>query len=832
MSQSSNFAFQGLFTYPSDISAVPPGSLAIARNLNLSRTNIAEPRRGFDILANLPLTTDRADKLFFYNNSTLVHYGSLLALYETGTFTSKGAISVPTFATSIRSVSLSQNLFLTSSEGIKKMDSTTGNLYAAGIPNALHSTLNLVSGINLAVPTDSSVAYRWVLARKDANNNVITGGVSSKALITNAAGGTRDVTLRCYLPGGVDNSYYASIYRTVSVPSTVTPGEEMQQVLQHNITSIEAAQGWFDETDITPDALLGAALYTNPTQEGIIKNNAQPPLARDIAEYKSIAFYADVEGYHRYTFTLLACGTTGAQLRVDDTITINNGVTTEIYQAKATENIGAKQFLVDVASASPSTRIANTVNSLINVINRGSVLVYATIQTVDASSLPGIIVLQGRTLGAAAFTTVSSRDTAFDPTLKTPAGLNQTSTNSSFKNGLMYSKKDQPEAVPLVNIFFIGDADDRIKRIVALKDSLLIFKEKGGVYRLSGENETSFSRTLLDSTAKIVAPDSLQVLNGSVFGLFQSGICQVTDSDVSIISQPVKDKLQTLFGSALEATRTYTFSIGYETDGKYILCLPSTSIDTYSTYQLIYDVFGGSFVEWDLNMRAAGVNPVDGLIYYAEATSSRVRTERKLYDYTDFADFEQQATLTATLGTVLTISGIDTMEVGDLLNQADLLPAYIVAVDTGAGTVIVDLDQTWNLLLPVSHFKGIHVEIEWNRETSGNPAGLKHYQEISLPFKRNFIGAASIKFSSDTNPGVNGFTIAGPTAQGAWGYNAWDEGVWGGESTPIPKRVGVSRSNARCNSLTVNFSQKVAFSDFQLEGISLIFNATSTRVAR
>jgi len=828
MSQALNLTFTGLYTYPSDISGIPAGSLAKARNINLSKLNLAEPRRGSDILAELPAPTDRGDKFFFYADSLLVHYGTLLSLYN-GTWNTKGTISAPSSATSIRSAAVNQNLYLTSSNGIQKLDSTANSLYLAGTPNALHATLSLVNGTNLAVISTNNVTYRWVLARKDANKNVVIGGVSPRATINNNAGATRDVGLRCYLPGGVDSTYYAQIYRTTN--STAANGEEFQLVLEHSITPAEVSQGYFDEVDITPDALLGAALYTNPTQQGMINNNAIPPLARDICEFKGVAFFADVEAFHRYSFTLLACGTTGNQLRVGDTITISDGVTTEVYTADIAENIGTKRFLVDVAS-SPALRIDNTVKSLINVINRASTLVYATIDTVSSTDLPGRLSLQRRSLGAAAFTTVSSRAAAFNPTLSSPAGLNQTSSNSAFKNGLMYSKKNESESVPLKNIFFVGSSDDRIKRIVPLKDSLLIFKEKDGVYRLSGETESSFTITLLDSTAKLVAPDSLQVLNGSVYGLFESGICQVSDSEVSIVSQPIKDKLLTLFGSALAATKQYTFGVGYETDGKYILCLPSSSIDTYSTYQLVYDVFGGSFVEWDIAMRAAGVNPTDGKLYYASGDSARIRQEFKTYDYTDFSEYEQTADLISAVGTTLNITGSLSMAKGDLLIQEGNLPAYIVSVDASTDTVVVDIDQSWDVSLSVDHLKGIAVEIEWNKETSGNPTGFKHYSEVSLSFKRNFIGEGSFKFSTDVNPGVNEILKAGPISQGAWGYGAWDEGVWGGEATPEPVRLGVPRTSARCNSLSVNFSQKIAFSDFQLAGLSLVFNPTSTRTSR
>jgi hypothetical protein len=142
----------------------------------------------------------------------------------------------------------------------------------------------------------------------------------------------------------------------------------MQLCYEYPLTNTDITNGYFSFDDITEDSLLGAALYTNPSQQGILNDNAQPPLARDIAEFKNHLFFADVESVYRFVFTLIA--TAGTGLVVNDTITISDGTTTEVYTAKASENVGSKHFAVDTASASPSIRIDNTIRSFINIVNR------------------------------------------------------------------------------------------------------------------------------------------------------------------------------------------------------------------------------------------------------------------------------------------------------------------------------------------------------------------------------------------------------------------------------------------------------------------------------
>jgi hypothetical protein len=172
------------------------------------------------------------------------------------------------------------------------------------------------------------------------------------------------------------------------------------------------------------------------------------------------------------------------------------------------------------------------------------------------------------------------------------------------------------------------------------------------------------------------------------------------------------------------------------------------------------------------------------------------------------------------------------MTAGDLLSQTGLEPAYIVSVNAALGTCVVDIDQAWDTGSPVLHYKAIACTMQWNPDFAGNPAGLKHYQTLNMLFNAALIKTGTLTFSGDTNPGVNQITITGPTSSGGCGYSAWDDGVWGGEASPLPIRVGVPRLNARANNLTVKFEHRIAASDWKLGGVALDFLPTTTRTAR
>ena len=107
MAQTLNLSIKGLHTYSSELSGVPAGALSIADDVNISRANIIEPRRGFDFLAGDPAAVVK--KLIFYGSEIFAHYSNTLAIYSAG-FVSRGTLTTPSNATSVRAASMSDNL--------------------------------------------------------------------------------------------------------------------------------------------------------------------------------------------------------------------------------------------------------------------------------------------------------------------------------------------------------------------------------------------------------------------------------------------------------------------------------------------------------------------------------------------------------------------------------------------------------------------------------------------------------------------------------------------------------------------------------------------------
>lgn len=831
MSQTITTAIAGLHTYASDISAVPPGSLKVANNVSISRTNVAEPRRGYNLLTyGLPALSDRPKKLVFWNDALLCHYGSLFAYYDAASgFASRGALTAPANANAIRTVaSQNKNLYITSNAGVRKMDALTANIYASGLPGSSMIDLSL-AGAGTALVNSSYAAYRSLILRKDANAVSIYSGVSGSYQILNSAGSTQNVTARCYLPVGLDTSCAIQLYKAVSTVVTVT--DERGLVYETPITAAHITAGYVDITDVAPDGTAGAIIYTATSQGGMLSNNTVPPLASDIAEYKKCMFFADTDSPERLKFALITVGGTG--LVANDTITITLGDTAEVYTAKATETVASKEFALG-SSGSTSQILDVTIKSFIKVVNLASAIMTATDATTDVTKdIPGKVLIESKTLGTASFVVKSSRATAFQPNLTTTATVNTTSASDRRRNGLMYSKPGELEAVPLLNFVTVGASDDPIKRVISHRDGLFIFKARDGVFVLRGETAATWVVTPIDSTQKILAPESLCVVNNLIYGLFEAGICEVSDTGVNIISIPIKDKLQSLLGAPLANVKARAFGIANDGDGKYILCIPTSADDTSTVLEIVYDVFGQTFTTWDLPLACGGVNPADAKLYLGQGTSSFVKQERKAFDYTDYADYVATGTVTSYSGTTVYCTGISAMQVGDLLSQGTNAVGYIESTQAAAGYVVIDSEQAWTLnTADVVHLSAINCSIQFNPEVAGNPAGIKHFYECLLLFKQAFQKSATVYFSSDINPGEASIAITSASGNGAFGQFSFGDEVFGGDQANSPQRIGVPRGHARCSLLSVRFEHRIAYSDFQLTGVSLPFNPTSTRTVR
>lgn len=822
MSQVTITKAKGLYSNSNQLGDVPEGALSKANNVVIDKDSVIESRRGFDRITGLSSDLDRVDKLATYQSQIIAHRSNdnKLSYFNGSAWTDySGTYSHPdSDYARMKFADMNGNKYFTTSNGVMVLDAYNNPIYYTGMPKGLDGEAAL-SGASGFMETDTQVAYRIVWGAKDANTNLYLGTPSQRIVIANSSGGTRDVSLTFTIPAGISTSDFYQIYRGgQSATSTTKPNDELQLVYESNPTAGEISAKSITVVDSTDDSLKGAYLYSNANQEGISESNDIPPLAKDICVFKNFMFYSGIRTKHYLNIKLLAVsGSSG--LALNDTITADGMV----FTGKAAEAIASREFKV-VTGGSVSQNIDDTARSLVKVINQytSNTSVYAYYET-DDSDLPGQILLERRDLTSGSFSVSVSRSTCWD----IDDGV---SDNSDFPHGLMWSKIQQPEHVPIAHLEFVGSKDSPIRRILSLKDSLFIMKDDG-IWRLTGTNG-SWSIEPLDTSTHILAPESAVVLNNQIFALTDQGVVTISDVGVAVISRSIEDKLTELIGLNYDNLKKLSFGISYETDRKFILWTVSSAADTYPTQAFVYNSFTRNWTTWDKDAQTAIVSPIDDRIYLAQPDQKYILKERKSFTFRDYIDEELDGfSIVSSSGTSVVLNTIAGLSAGDLLYSSSTVYSPIVSIDSATNTVTMNDTKSWSAGA-ITIYKGINCEVEWTNQACGNPGIDKIFQEMMLLFREQQFNQATVSFYTDLVGGYSNTNITGNYGGGLWGTFAWGDIPWGGLIRPKPIRVFIPREKSRGTLISTKFTHKVGYGKFSLNGFSLTYDFVSERANR
>lgn len=366
---------------------VAPGALIKADNIVIRRENIAEDRRGY---ASYGTLSNSPTQLFTYLSRVLAHNGTAISYDNgSGTFADySGTYSAPG-GQKIRSVEAFKNLYITTSSGVSVLTDVAGTAGRfAGSPRSLDPDYAL-TGSSGYLSTTSQTAYRVVLVRTDANNNILYGYPSNRMWVLNTSGGSRGVSITVYFPSEIANAdasqYTVQVYRAGTQTAYVSAngdeaGDDMHLVYQYTPTSSDITTGNFTFVDALVDTLaaLGPALYTNAAQEGILQANDRPPLAKDIALFKNTLFFANCETKQRLQATLVGTASIGIT-----TASVTNGTTAVTGITQGSAQVGWKITGAGVPANTTVTAITATTLSASNSITAGTpTLTLITNQTI------------------------------------------------------------------------------------------------------------------------------------------------------------------------------------------------------------------------------------------------------------------------------------------------------------------------------------------------------------------------------------------------------------------------------------------------------------------
>jgi hypothetical protein len=298
----------GLLTDPSEFGAVPSGAMLRLDDCIMRQAGIIEPRPGF---VSISLETDfagRPESIVPYDGALMVwrmatdtgtrYLGVLEADDDYNDLTGENAPPDPAYWAG-RGCTMRRNFYFQTDSGPKKITSK-GDLSPdrAGVMPPVYLYAGTVGGGQDVVFTTNGerAAYRACIRREDANGVVVRSAPSDRVVVENN-NATADGTITAYLDSTqIDTACVLEVYR--SEITTGTPSDEMQLVVEQRLAASAAS---VTVTDTTPETARGAALYTSPSQGGILAANQLPPRSRDVVAFRDSLFFIEADEPQRIT---------------------------------------------------------------------------------------------------------------------------------------------------------------------------------------------------------------------------------------------------------------------------------------------------------------------------------------------------------------------------------------------------------------------------------------------------------------------------------------------------------------------------------------------------
>jgi hypothetical protein len=625
--------------------------------------------------------------------------------------------------------------------------------------------------------------------------------------VTTVAGSFLSITV-------TGSSFFAGEKTVASTPTASTftyaeVGSNGTLTLPQTATPLTAAV-----TDTIPATFTGATLYTSPSQEGALAAQYDPPIAKDVAEFRGSLLLLGTTAKAALEVWMLAVDSSGASsgIRAGDTITINGMA----FTAGASESAESRAFQ-RYASGTPSQNVANTAASLVRVVNRAQGSPVTCRDMASSNETPGRLRLEARNRTDSITVEVSRAGSwAFTN--------GQTAASETHANEIRWSPKGKPDAFPLTGYQRIDGKGDGV-RVLALRDSALVIMERG-IYRASGDGLSATNPpaiTPLDTTTEIVAPDTVVALDNLGFGLSSKGVVQISDQGgVTLLSRPIDDQIRPLLVEPMLSTvRAVAFGVANESEGKFYLWVPESVSDTQATKAFVYDhhasLAAGEPV-WTVRTddAACGIVHSDGRLYTGTATE--IRRERRDLAITDYADAELAVTLPGDVtSNTIPLASVAGIAAGDVIAQNGVW-GIVRSVDVPRNEVFLDRVGVF-LAGAATVYKAIPVVVEWSPIIPA-PGGSAHFSEATFLFRKLGGAAFTASFATEIVP--------------AYESVLFDGAVMGINVTPaaVNLRTWIPRNQQRASRLKVRFEHAQAWSPMQLEGLSVIWTPTSIRVRR
>lgn len=618
-----NLDLYGLFTNPNPVGQqVPRGGLRKANDIVVDRPGVGSPRRADDYRTPSGDLPSGITNVFDYAGTMFGWSATGGEGLHRGTITSTNTVwtQVSTLdwaAGSLRYATGGGDLYLTSDSGPLVMDGTTATPVVPGVPRATDIYVANVRAAGAGelgwLAASTTVAYRVVWGKNDSEGRPVLGEPSGRLVLPdyNGTSGSAPfvVDLQIVEPAGITAGagYFFQVYRT-GPSSSPDPGDTMFLVWESPYDDVSD----LDVTDIAPDG--GVPLLTNGDQGGVRNSNVRPPLAQDMTTFRQRLWLANTTG--RQTL----------RLRFISPVDLSDSYTLRVAGVDY-----VMQGLDPLGGFTVSQRIEYTARELVKTITADTDATVRAYYVSGAYDPPGMIEITANDLGTSPFTVQAiiggaTAGAKFVPNTTTAVA----SLADEYPNRLHYSKEGVFYGFPLSNTLQVGAEEFAISRVVALRDTLLVFKENGGdgLWKVTGNGPWYVEQ--VNAGVHLIAPDTVVVANNTAFALTDKGVISVSESgSVDTISVPIEDKLKDIILTrAAEVPFARAFIRESNTEEKVYFGFPDDSNPLSVSESYVWNIATETWTRDTREWTAAFVGPDGRMVRFTEVGESGAFVER------------------------------------------------------------------------------------------------------------------------------------------------------------------------------------------------------------
>lgn len=462
-------------------------------------------------------------------------------------------------------------------------------------------------------------------------------------------------------------------------------------------------------------------------------------------------------------------------LRFGDAVHITDGASIdEVFYASDTDSSVASLNTFYISKTGTASEvIRKATERLVSTINRVFVSNGGSVYARSLSEVsPGYftVVNQNTNYSTPTFEIFSSNPTAFFPELPVIGSSEGYAVIEDLRqNGLVHSKFQQPEAFPLPNIYYIGEANYPILRLATLQNSLIILKQDG-IYQLTGYDENSFRVRCLDPSIQLTHINSVAVVHNRAYALTDRGVVSVGENDVRTESQSIHNLLYNqTSGFVPPSDQHLVNAIGVEDTSEYILQLADADNTVWC-----YNVVTGQWCNWSLSSKdylAISWSDVSGNVYVCDWDSQYV-SQRLTGNTSDETYTIGAGTYTVDLvNQTLTIPNTQLAfrpRVGDRVSKT-FITTYVRTSEVSGSNWIITLQDPFTSVQinpsspPALTFKvAIESFLTWAPAVAENMAAVKHWDRATLHYKSNTVDSHYLYWSTDKDGQADIFSSTSP----------------------------------------------------------------------